>query len=58
MLGAEQPMALGRALGHDQAITALPGAQGHGVDAGLARHFANRQPAVFQGLGDVFAGES
>ncbi len=42
--------------GDDQAIATLPGAQGHSVDAGLARHFADRQPAVFQGLSDVFAG--
>ncbi len=55
VFGAEQPMTFGCALGHDQPVAAFPGAQGHGVDAGLARHFTNRQPAVLEGLGDVFA---
>ncbi|MNP42824.1 hypothetical protein D3C76_1366130 [compost metagenome] len=42
MLGAEQSMALGCALRHDQAIATFPGAQGDGVDAGLPGHFADR----------------
>ena len=44
-----QTVTLGRAAGHDQAVAALPGAQGDRVDAGLAGHVANRQPALVQG---------
>ncbi len=37
-----EPMSLGGAMGPQQAIAALPGPQGHRVDTGQARDFANR----------------
>ncbi|MNK97139.1 hypothetical protein D3C87_1174570 [compost metagenome] len=55
MLGREQSMALGCALRHDQAITPFPGAQGDGVHAGLAGHFANGQPAFIERFLEVAA---
>jgi hypothetical protein len=41
-----QPVPLGRAQRHDKPVAALPGAQGHGVYAGDAGHFADGQQAV------------
>ncbi|MNR40404.1 hypothetical protein D3C85_1586870 [compost metagenome] len=55
MLGAEQPMPLGRTLRHNQAISPFPGAQGHGIDASLASHLTNGQPAFIEGLCEVGA---
>ncbi|MNG95053.1 hypothetical protein D3C79_540780 [compost metagenome] len=43
---AVQAMPLASALRHDQAITAFPGAQGDRVDAGQARHLADRQQRI------------
>ncbi|MNI30534.1 hypothetical protein D3C73_843830 [compost metagenome] len=60
MVGREQPMPLGCALRHDQTVAPLPGAQGHGIDAGQARHFTDGQPAFvqrfFKVIAEVFAG--
>ena len=55
MFSAIQSMALGRALGHHQAVATFPRAQGDGVDAGLPRDFANRQPALVEGFLEVGA---
>ena len=48
-------MTLGRALRDDQTIAPLPRAQGDRVDAGLPRHFADRQPAFVEGFLEVGA---
>ncbi|MNG01598.1 hypothetical protein D3C84_845860 [compost metagenome] len=60
MFSREQPVPLGCALRHDQAIATFPGSQRHGVHPGLPGDFADRQPAFVQGLlevgTEVFAG--
>jgi len=44
-----QAVPFGRAVRHDQAVATFPGAQGHGIHAGLPCHLTDRNPALFKG---------
>ena len=48
-------MTLGRALRDDQTIAPFPRTQRDRIDAGLPRHFADRQPAIVEGFLEIGA---